>query len=357
LDIFVNCYDRGRVEGNYPKQAYRQIEEHRFDNVAEATGLGMPEHQFGSFAWFDADGDGLVDLLALADAQLVQFRNEGDKFSVVAKYPRKLSARYARTTIAETDGDAWRFDGKLTAADFDSDGDMDVFLASKKGNMLLKNDAGDYLAVEVGSVGLPDRSLTAQWVDFDDDGFTDLHAVPEGIFQNDGKGGFVRTGLLALPQNKYQAAVVNWFDADNDGAIDVLFALSENSSYRGRLNFLREKPVPDAWKMHLLRNVRRGTNWLQVDLTGPPGNRQAIGTQVTVATSSGTRTQEVGSTEGSFFSQGHYRLYFGAGKETSIPRITVRWPDGAQQTFENVPANQRLIVTKDRSGSASGSGS
>jgi len=69
LELFVNCYERGNVEGRYPKQVWRADESGRMHDVAEEVGLGLPDQQIGSFSWFDVDGD--------VDVDLVAFQHEG----------------------------------------------------------------------------------------------------------------------------------------------------------------------------------------------------------------------------------------------------------------------------------------
>ena len=144
------------------------------------------------------------------------------------------------------------------------------------------------------------------------------------------------------------AAISNWADLDNDGARDVVIALNENPS----LWRWWEKPFKspqDVFKWELLsyRNVGTDNHWLEVRLEGTSGNRQAIGASVTVVTPDGQQIMEVGSNEGSFFSQGHYRLYFGLGKEARAKAVTIRWPDGSIQKLENVPGDALLVVKQE----------
>ena len=76
-DIFVNCMDRGHVQGKYPKQLYRQLTDKRFVDVAADVGLDLPDHEIIDFVWFDADGDGYVDLLTYEDSGFYLYRNHG----------------------------------------------------------------------------------------------------------------------------------------------------------------------------------------------------------------------------------------------------------------------------------------
>ena len=81
-------------------------------------------------------------------------------------------------------------------------------------------------------------------------------------------------------------------------------------------------------------------------LVGERRNRQAIGARVTVVTPDGQQAQEVGTTDGAFFSQGHYRLYFGLGPHERVD-LEVRWPDGTEQTLRDIRADRLLVIERD----------
>jgi hypothetical protein len=350
LDLFINCLDRGNVAGSYGKQLYEQTADRRLVNVAAEHGLAVPEHELIDFAWFDADGDGRVDLLAHEDTGYYLYRNPGGKFVrefiYRGKFERADVPGLARNTL-----DYWQFDGKLFLADYDSDGDLDAFVASKTGNVFLANQGGGkFRAVDPASMGLPKESVAAAWVDYDNDARPDLHVVPQGIFHQNTKRTFEATGLLSLPEKKYQAAIINWFDRDNDGALDVVMALEENHSlWRWWQKPFKSENVKGkddrfTWFIQGYRNVGAKNHWLQLNLKGSPGNRQAIGARVTVSTPEGQQTQTVGASEGAYLSQGHYRLYFGLGSQSRISSIKVTWPDGQSQELKDTQGDRLLTI-------------
>ena len=80
------------------------------------------------------------------------------------------------------------------------------------------------------------------------------------------------------------------------------------------------------WKTHLLTNGGNDHHWLQVELRGPPGNPEAIGARVTLEAAGRNHVRQVGQFEGSRYSQGHYRLYFGLGQTGALESIEVLWP-------------------------------
>jgi hypothetical protein len=60
------------------------------------------------------------------------------------------------------------------------------------------------------------------------------------------------------------------------------------------------------------------------------------------------QTQQVGLNDGAFFSQGHYRLYFGLGSRPRADQLTIRWPDGETQELRNVAADKLLVIEQGK---------
>ena len=105
-----------------------------------------------------------------------------------------------------------------------------------------------------------------------------------------------------------------------------------------------------AWNLQAYRNlVDNGNHWLELRLVGKPGNPQAIGARVTLQSTDGQQTQQVGLNDGAFFSQGHYRLYFGLGSHARVDRMQIRWPDGQVQELTGVEGD-KLQVVKEEAG-------
>jgi hypothetical protein len=349
LDLFINCLDRGNVAGTYGKQLYAQTADGKLMNVASRHGLDLPDHELNDLAWLDVDNDGDVDLVTHESTGYYVYRNQDGQFAGEFM----CRGKFERGDVAKLKGDTfdyWQFEGKLAFGDFDNDGDLDIFASAKKGNALLVNEGGKYVPTDLAARGLPAASVTAVWVDYDNDGWLDLHTVPEGLLRQNRDGSFVRTGMLENRSQAYQAAIVNWYDRDNDGDQDALIALEDNFTlwrwwekpFKGKN--VKGKDDRFDWHVSSYRNLGAKGHWLQVNLIGSRGNPQAIGARVTLATSHGQHTQTVGASEGSYLSQGHYRLYFGLGDQTSVPSVQVHWPDGRTTELRNVKANQLLTV-------------
>jgi hypothetical protein len=104
----------------------------------------------------------------------------------------------------------------------------------------------------------------------------------------------------------------------------------------------------------LLRNDLRGEHhWLKLKLVGTKSNRSAIGARVLVRYGQKMQAQEVLS-QSSFYSSNDPRLHFGLGAEKSAD-IDIRWPNGLQEKFKGVAADQ-LITIKEGAGIIPGKG-
>ena len=340
LDLYINCYDRRNAYGKFPKQLYIQNEQGNFEDLAEKAGLGMTDQQIARLAWFDVDNDEDIDLVTLENEGFFLYINDNGHVTREPIFQRSPSGG----SIGDLGKGNWLYDGKLTVADYDTDGDLDLFASSKRGNFLFVNHKGSFTFVKPASIGLPEKSLNANWVDYDNDGLPDLHTVPQGLFKQSVKHDFSSTGILAIKDEQYRAVVSNWFDLDNDGRLDLLMALKKNPSFKNWWEFGKKSDRATTWPIKTYRNVGVSNHWLQIKLVGAKGNLQAIGARVTVITSNGQQIQEVGSSEGSYFSQGHYRLYFGLGQHEKADRIKIQWPDGQKQELVNVLADRLIVI-------------
>ncbi|MEQ9238977.1 CRTAC1 family protein [Coleofasciculus sp. E2-BRE-01] len=337
LDLYIMCFELGGETHAHSNQLYRQGKNEKFINVATEVNLDMQE--MGTFFWLDADRDRDIDFFWVDEEAFWLYVNEAGKFE-----PQLIGSNTG--SVAKTFIDS----NKLTIADYDADGDLDVFAASPQRNTLLINKEGKYEIIEPRQVGLPSEALTANWVDYDNDGLMDLHLVPDGLYNQQEDHKFKRTHALEI---KFSQALIQarctWLDVDNDGYRDLLMARDYHDSIfnRGLKKIFPSliKTSFSFWNLDLYQNRSATNHWLQINLIGLPGNRQAIGAHIEVTTPDDrVQFQVVGQSEGSHYSQGHYRLYFGLGKHQNVDSVKVFWPDGDLQEFNNVFGDQLLTI-------------
>jgi hypothetical protein len=184
----------------------------------------------------------------------------------------------------------------------------------------------------------------------DNDGFPDIFLVtgnvypelekvfpqlpykgPRIVFRNLGNGRFEELIDEAGPgvSARHPSRGCAFGDFDNDGDLDILI-----------MN-VNEPPS-------LLRNDAPANNhWLKIKLIGAKSNRSAIGARVLVRYGKKVQAQAQLS-QSSYISSNDPRLHFGLGEETTAS-IEVRWPNGLEEAFKNVPAD-RLITIQEGAG-------
>ena len=89
--------------------------------------------------------------------------------------------------------------------------------------------------------------------------------------------------------------------------------------------------------------TQAGRHWLLVKLTGTTSNRSAIGARVGCTAGGFTRWQEVRG-GGSYISQNDLRAHFGLGDTAKVDRLWVRWPNGLEEEWRDVAADQILAL-------------
>lgn len=342
LDIFNSCGRNASDNVERPHQLFHHRPDGTFEEIAQAVNLDLP--RAGEFIWFDADGDNRLDVVATQDRKLVIYYNQGDTFTA-QPLGRMADPR----------------NKQFTAADFDQDGSTDIYVAGKVKSYLLQKQGDRYQMNDPTEKGLPGYSLCANWVDYDNDGYSDLHVIPGGLYRQQPDHTFRRAQLLSSEaavfrerlsrlvgrqRMKYQRARCSWFDYDNDGFRDFIMAQRQDSPFSRLVHRFAGWDSNKQWQVHLVRNKagRAQSHWLSLVLKGVDGNREAIGASVSLETPEGTQTQRVGSSEGAYFSQGHYRVYFGLGNHSQADTVSVKWPNGESQTLRNVAADQQITI-------------
>ena len=123
-------------------------------------------------------------------------------------------------------------------ADFDNDGDLDLFVgfAAGKPNRLYRNDRGGFVEV-APAVGVADLTDTraAAWGDFDGDGHIDLYVgftrrseSRNKLYRNDGDGRhFTDVGRAMGVDAMGETRQVSWVDVDSDGDLDLFVAMRD----------------------------------------------------------------------------------------------------------------------------------
>lgn len=164
----------------------------RFTDITASAGIGfvhetgafgnkwMPETTGSGGGFLDYDSDGLPDLF-LVNSSYWQGHESGP--APTQKLYRNLGNGRFRDVTSETGLDIALYGMGCSFADYDGDGDTDIYLTAVGSNKLLRNDDGRFkdVTLEAGVTGNsdiagepPNWSTSAAWLDIDRDGWLDL---------------------------------------------------------------------------------------------------------------------------------------------------------------------------------------
>ena len=242
-----------------------------FVEVAAAAGVQfqqVPEPVVpyaGGAVWADFDGDGWVDLFATQSIGCNRlFMNRGD-----GTFGRRAQAGGAAACNEIGRG--------ATAADYDNDGDQDLYVTNHGQNRLFKNRLVEWgfhwfddVTVEAGMGDDGARnSASAVWGDYDNDGDLDLFVTNHSLsiallachsdllWRNEGDGTFVELGaeLGVADGGAYGmpgcGLAATWSDYDNDGDPDLMVINDFGHTFVPNRLFRNDGPgpPPGGWRL------------------------------------------------------------------------------------------------------------
>ncbi len=208
------------VENKLGNQIFRKTEEDSFINITAAYNfLATP-----GLAWADFNNDGWLDVyVCRSDENTARpgsppnllFKNLGNgQF-------KEMAAAAGVAGEGDSNGACW--------IDFNNDGwlDLHVINGNHQPNQLYQNLGGESFRDVALETGIEEHDGSAYWADFNHDGWLDVLVADEQLarlYKNNGDGKFTdisATAGINFPRNAPLNA--NWIDFDNDGALDLFF--------------------------------------------------------------------------------------------------------------------------------------
>jgi hypothetical protein len=280
--------------------AARSPAQEPFEDATAATGITfrhvngafgekwMPESLGSGVALFDADGDGLLDVLLVQSGALAGHDGAAQAAASAETATMELWRNGGDGTFADVTTemglDVPFYGFGAAPADFDGDGDIDLFVTAFGANRLFRNEGGSGF-VEIGAAaGLAHEGwgTSAAWFDYDRDGDLDLYIAnyvqwspaddiwcsldgssksyctpesyvgePSVLYRNEGDGRFVDVSAEArifVPGGKSLGVTV--LDVDDDGWPDFAVAndTEPNFLFRNRQDGTTRPCAPaPAW--------------------------------------------------------------------------------------------------------------
>ncbi|MHB1310014.1 MAG: CRTAC1 family protein [Limisphaerales bacterium] len=353
-----------------------------FSPVHEALLPGAPGLVDG--AWGDMDGDGWLDLVFATGGgnKDLAFRNRGDgTFARLTTNEVGAVVAHGATTWGPT------------FADFDNDGDTDVYAPFQDGQSFLFRNGGRgvYERVRLGSLPAAAGTVGGIWADVNNDGFFDLLTsalsgplrlhlneggqsfrdatlsssltTPSGLvggpawgdvdndgdldlfipyysstnlmFLNSGDGTFAPVDVGSPLREGVSDQCASWVDYDNNGFLDLFVPCGEGA------------PSPNLLYRNNLPATGNSNHWLKVQTKGTASNTMGIGAKIrSRAVIHGREVWQLRqiASNGAVASGAELTAHFGLGNATNVTTLRIEWPSGTVQELANVAPNQILTV-------------
>ncbi|GAB5559728.1 MAG: VCBS repeat-containing protein [Synoicihabitans sp.] len=385
LDLFVvtNVAAAAIRPDGEPDYLFRNDGKGSFTDVTRAAGLPAESARGHSATWFDANDDGWPDLYVANDFAKPDhlYQNNGD-------------GTFTDTADRDLPSTPWFAMGS-DFGDINNDGLTDLFVADMAGTTHFKSkvtmgdmgglvDAMDTLdtpqymrnalyvntgtdrfmeIAQLAGVKSSDWSWSPRFADLDNDGWLDLH-VTNGMVRSfidsdlinatrrlPSRASAIRLMKNSPPLAETQIMFRNTGDLHFD-QVQADWGLDHHGVSFGSVlaDFDRDGDLDIAYTnfddtISLYRNDSPSGNRVTIELQGTLSNRLGVGAKVQIEAAQGKLTRHLSVARGAL-SSSEPALHFGLGETASIDSLTVEWPSGHIQKFQDVEPNHHYTITE-----------
>ena len=207
-------------------------------------------------------------------------------------------------------------------ADFDNDGDRDIFIS----NGFVKDMTDlDYINFKASKSYFGTKDAKVERTKELMNALVEVK-IPNFLYKNEGNLSFSdvsESAGIAIPSFSNGAI---YADLDIDGDLDIV----TNDINANALLFENQ--------------LSNKASFLKIKLKGSDLNTKALGAKIYIDYGEGQLYHFVSPTRG-YLSSISTEIHIGLGRDTLVEAIKVIWPDGKQQVLLNTPANQTLEIT------------
>ena len=238
----------------------------------------------------------------------------------------------------------------IAVGDFNGDGTIDIFVGNfvdETNTLYGQFEPLSFIDVTreagLGEVSKPITTFGAQFIDGDLDGDLDLMITNGHVNMTDGDV------MFQMPGHYYRNLGNGVFAQDTAETLGPYFADLVLGRGMARLDWNRDG-ASDILVSHLdvpvsllTNTTKERGNFITIQLRGVSSSRDAIGTTVTVEIGGKKLMRQLTGGDG-YLASNQKLLTFGLGPATRADRLSIHWPSGAQQSWEEVAAGSQLLV-------------
>jgi hypothetical protein len=316
----------------------------RFTDVTAEAGLDVAFGNGLGVVYADYDSDGDVDLFVANDAMLNQL------------WLNRGDGTFAEESLlrgcALDEHGVTKAGMGVSTGDFDDDGDPDLLVVNleTQTDSFFRNDGG-FFVDHTGEVGLgaASRSHTrfgTGLLDFNNDGWLDLYHANGRVTRTAEP---LASDPFAEPNMLFEGKASGRFEpvVPRGGTVETLVATSRAAAF-GDVDGDGGVDVVvvnrDAAAYLLLNIVPDRGHWIRFRVLETSG-RDALGATVRVEFDGKSKTRGVRSAY-SYCSASEPVAHFGLGESTGVDRVTVRWPDGLVEEFDSLEADDTVTLLR-----------